>query len=759
MPLLYDHPRMSPLPDDPDALLPLADRQRAARDYLGAAETYRRFLLARPEAWGIRVQQGHCLKEAGQVAEALAAYREAEADAPEDADLQLQIGHALKVMGRWPEAARAYARALALAPGNDDARREAEATAEWMTGPEIEAADRVALGLPPAGLPEEAPEAPLPDPAAQAVVFDVTDLLHYFNAHRTPTGIQRVQLGIVTRALQAAPRGMAISVVVFDLRARCWRTVEARGFLRLCALAAAGADATAPEWTALRDALRRRVNAEPPRRFPRDALLVNLGNSWSMPDYFRALRMARRESGLRYVPFVHDCVPLIVPEHCLADLVRNYVRWFGGVGLHAHGILCNSENTRRDVERHLRALLPAEPMVEPPPAYVVRLDADPRALLPEAPEASLPMLREDEPFALFVATLESRKNHLLVFTAWLQLLRRLGPAAVPRLVCVGKPGWHAEAALGLLRGAPELQRHVLLLHDISDPELDALYRRAQFTVYNSHYEGWGLPITEAFAHGRIVVTPRHSALVEAGGEAALYFTPQSLPELTALLERVMTDAPFRAQQEAVVRQKGRPRSWDAVKDEALDALAALAARPAAPPPRLPLRPGHRYPLARGDGTALHLDPAMAELVREGPGWYPLDDWGVSCAAGLATLRLPLPPGPPAPLRLYLEMQAPRSARPDSRMDVQLRIGTALFRLDLAPEEAATCVFDLPATAGDTLEVEIDSGEGVRALQHGEARLLGLGLRGFMLCRQDDHLARLAFLETQSLSSVIPEPAP
>lgn len=745
---------MALLPSDPDQLLRLADSHRAARDYLAAAAAYRQFVALRPENWSIIVQEGHCLKEAGQVAEALVRYREAESLAPEDADLQVQIGHALKVLGRWRDAARAYARALALQPGNEDAKREAEATAEWMNGPEIEAADRAALG----GDAADALAAEmLLDEAGAAVrvVFDITDVLLYFNADRTPTGIQRVQIGIVTRALEAAPLGMGVSLAIFDLRERCWRPVERGGFLRLCTLAASGSDPADPEWVALRDAMRRRVNAAPALRFPRDALLVNLGNSWSMPDYFRALRIAQRDSGLRYIPFVHDCVPLIVPEHCLMTLVQNYVRWFAPLGLHAHGILCNSENTRRDVQRLTEQLRPGLT----PPAYVVRLDADPRALVPPGGDGGLAALRalgEAEEFALFVATLESRKNHLMVFTAWLNLLRKHGPQAVPRLVCVGKPGWHADAALNLLKNSPELQRHVVLMPHVSDQELDALYDRCAFTVYNSHYEGWGLPITEALAHGKIVITPAHSALTEAGGDAALYFTPQSLPELTERLEQVILDPAFRAAQEAVVREKGRPRSWDAVKDEAMDALAALAARPAQPAvERFTLELGRYYRLRRQEGIALSLEPVLADMVREGPGWYPLEDWGVSCAAGIATLRLPLPgqEGAPAPLRLALEMQAPNLA-----MEVLLRVrlpdaAPVLFSVPLAAGEAATCLFDLPATAARALEVEIDSGEGLPALQHGEARRLGLGLRGFMLCRLDDHLSRLAFLESRSFASV------
>ncbi|MFC7607559.1 glycosyltransferase family protein [Teichococcus aestuarii] len=98
---------------------------------------------------------------------------------------------------------------------------------------------------------------------------------------------------------------------------------------------------------------------------------------------------------------------------------------------------------------------------------------------------------------LFVSTIEGRKNHLMVFGARLTLLRRLGPGAVPLLVCVGRPGWRAEAALALLDSVPELRARVRLLHDVPDPLLAALYRKCLFTLYNSHHEGWGLPVTES----------------------------------------------------------------------------------------------------------------------------------------------------------------------------------------------------------------------------------------------------------------------
>lgn len=745
--------------DDSDTLLARAEAFRANREWLAAAEAYRAYLALRPDDWGILVQEGHCLKEGGRVAEALARYREAEAYAPEDADLQVQIGHAQKVLGRWHEAARTYRRALAMNPASQAARIETAATAEWLTGPEIDAADRAALSPAQDSDPRFAPFRPAPQPAPGPntinLVLDITDLLHYFTDRRTPTGIQRVQSGIITRALASPAPDMAITLAFFDNRLRVWKPLDRNAFARLCALSATGSDPEEGEWVQLRDAIRRRLNATPALRFPANAMLVNLGNSWSLTDYFRALRQVQREQGVRYVPFVHDCVPLIVPEHCLSTLVHSYVRWFSALGLHAHGLLCNSENTRRDVREHTEALGAGLT----PPAHVVRLDADPRGLLPprqsDAQPEALRDLRPGESFALFVATLESRKNHLLVFSAWLQLLRQHGPDAIPRLVCVGKPGWHSEAALNLLNTSPELGRHVLMLPHVSDQELDALYESCTFTVYNSHYEGWGLPITEALAHGKVTVTPRHSALVEAGGEVATYFTPQSLPDLTATLEKVILDPAYRAAQEQRIRAQDRPRTWDAVKDDALAAIRQLASLPARPVAEAaPLTLGQIYALRRMESPTPALAPAMADLIRDGSGWYPLENWGVSTMAGIATLRLPLPPDADAPLRACLTLRAPGD------MEVEFRFHTpggptSTFLITLQAGETQTCLFDLPAPSGPILVLDIDSGEGQYALQFGEARRLGVGLINLMLCRLEDHAARIAFLEDHSFNTVLP----
>jgi glycosyltransferase involved in cell wall biosynthesis len=751
--------------EDAEALLRDADARRGEGRWAEAAELYAKIISLWPESWALMVQEGHCLKESGRVAEALARYRAAENFAPDDSDLQVQIGHAHKLLGDRQKAALAYARAFSLDPENGDAQREASATSEWLvraspapdTREDIPAEAPAARPeiqlpvLPPAfaGGPERAG----PSSTALQMVLDVTDLLDYFNGARTPTGIQRVQMGIVSRAMaEPALAELDLCFAAYDASDLAWHEVDSAGFTYLTQLAATGSDTEEPAWVLTRDSLRQRVAAAPGFAFRQDAVLVNLGNSWGFPDYFRALRAVQRSHNVRYIPFVHDCVPLVVPEHCLLTMVQDYARWFAALGLHAHGILCNSENTMRDVRQQLNVLLPEVEL----PGHVIRLDADPRSVAVPSGDATLDALktlRSGEPFALFVATIESRKDHLLVFQAWLQLLRRHGAQRIPRLVCVGKAGWHSEAALSLLQHAPELQRHVVLLSRISDQELDALYDRCQFTVYNSHYEGWGLPITEALAHGKIVLTARHSALVEAGGEAALYFTPQSQPDLQQKLEQLIFDADARRQQEAVVREKGRPRSWSAVKDQTLGAVLELARLPARGlAERKAIRFGKHYQTRRFLRTKPDMAVALAEAVRDGLSWHPAEDWGVWCRSGTAILRIPLPLSSDGNgLRLYLQLRSPPVAT-----TLPVRCGTqdgrsAHYELPMDATTDRTFMLDLPPLGDATvLEVELENGNGVDlgVLGLPDPRRIGVGVRGFMICRLDDHAARLDFLEQQ-----------
>jgi glycosyltransferase involved in cell wall biosynthesis len=701
-----------------------ADALRDRRLWAAAAAAYAEHLALHPGDWAARIQMGHCLKEDGDLAAALAAYREAASAAPHSADAHLQLAHALKLLGQGEAAWRSYARALELAPDNEDAARGAASLAAAASG--------VAVSPPLAG-------------QLAQLVFDSSDLVAYVMHNRTPTGIQRVQLNVTMRALLDPIEGVSTATVAFDEESGFWREIGRDLFLRIWNLSRTGGDADAPAWREAVAELRRALREGPDFVFAPGATLVNLGTSWWIKDYFLRVRHVARLHGVRYVPLVYDCIPLMAPEHCQPLLVEEFAQWFSSMAMLADSALAISEWSAADARRIAAEVAPERAL----PVSVMPLDADLRQDLGAAAAESWP-LRPDlpepgEPFVLCVGTIESRKNHLMLFHAWLTLIRRYGAARVPRLVCVGKPGWLADAAMTLWRNSAALRERVLIAHGVPDVALAALYGRALFTVTNSFYEGWGLPVTESLAFGRLPLVARNTSLVEAGGDAAVYFEPNNLPDLVAKLETLIFDDAERARLEARIPQTVRLRRWSDIAEQVM--RAATASQERAPPPVI--TPGIVHPLRlTGGGEATRLK-AMADILRHGLAWHPLEPWGCWTRPGLAMLHIRLPEGSAGGRwRVHLGcVMPPGEAAPRIRAFGAGASPGRFLAVSAEPERRFACVLETEATE-EGIIVEIDGGAGVRIAAEGDGagRTVGLGLTDVMVCRPEDLAARQDFLE-------------
>ena len=81
---------------------------------------------------------------------------------------------------------------------------------------------------------------------------------------------------------------------------------------------------------------------------------------------------------------------------------------------------------------------------------------------------------------------------------------------------------------------------------LTDEELAAAYRRCDMVVFASLYEGFGLPILEAQATGRPVITSNIGAMPEAAGDGALFVDPYSVEAIREAVLRVKSDPALRA---------------------------------------------------------------------------------------------------------------------------------------------------------------------------------------------------------------------
>src|SRR5207245_1203502 len=97
---------------------------------------------------------------------------------------------------------------------------------------------------------------------------------------------------------------------------------------------------------------------------------------------------------------------------------------------------------------------------------------------------------------------------------------------------------------------------------VADADLPALYSAAAVLAYPSTYEGFGLPILEAFACGTPVVTSTAACLPEVAAEAALLAPPTDVPALADALRRATTDTTLRAQMIHAGFERVRQFSWE-----------------------------------------------------------------------------------------------------------------------------------------------------------------------------------------------------
>jgi glycosyltransferase involved in cell wall biosynthesis len=273
-----------------------------------------------------------------------------------------------------------------------------------------------------------------------------------------------------------------------------------------------------------------------------------------------------RMKGVRTVVAIHDLIPIRLP-YTTTDNKVEFTQRVRRIARQADLIVTVSEASKKDIIELLD--------IDPARIAVTYQSADIAPLSKEESESVPRVLSRfglaQDGYALFVGALEPKKNLRRMIEAFLET-----DGDMP-LAIVGGKAWMLESELGWIEGAlgEAARKRLRFLGYVEREDLRRLYAGAQFFLFPSLYEGFGLPPLEAMTMGAPVITSNVSSLPEVCGDAALYADPANRDDIRKRIEEMRGDPALRARLAAAGREQAARFSLEAYVSRLSEAYRRL----------------------------------------------------------------------------------------------------------------------------------------------------------------------------------------
>src|SRR3989338_2027149 len=179
-----------------------------------------------------------------------------------------------------------------------------------------------------------------------------------------------------------------------------------------------------------------------------------------------------------------------------------------------------------------------------------------------------------KPFILSIGRLEEKKNTRRIVEAFnrLKINHNFQFSIFNfQLVLVGQAGHGYEKVKTAIETSPN-KSDIIIPGWVGPDELPYLMNAASVFVFPSLYEGFGLPVLEAFACGTPVVASKGTSLEEVGGDAAVYVEPENVEDIANGIERLLSDKSLREEKIQKGFERVKNFSWEQCARETMRSL-------------------------------------------------------------------------------------------------------------------------------------------------------------------------------------------
>lgn len=264
---------------------------------------------------------------------------------------------------------------------------------------------------------------------------------------------------------------------------------------------------------------------------------VSIENFIGFVDVFHSSDWTQPKSKAKKVTTYHDVVPLKYPQWSHPKIIAVHKRRLKLVEQEADCVIVVSESTKKDL------------------LEISKIPEEKITVIYEAPTASFKPQAEDkkrkfkekyglpEKYILAIGGVGERRN-----------LERIKKACQDyHLVIAGQT-----------------------LPWLSMEELELLYSSAEVLMYCSLYEGFGIPILDAFSVGLPVITSNISSMPEVGGNAAMYADPYNIEDIKKKLELLINDQKLREELIKKGFERVKQFSWEKTAKETAQVYKKLS---------------------------------------------------------------------------------------------------------------------------------------------------------------------------------------
>lgn len=301
--------------------------------------------------------------------------------------------------------------------------------------------------------------------------------------------------------------------------------------------------------------------------FQTDDLFVLLGAAWIRNRaYIEDLLGTKKNCGLHLAVMIHDIARGKFTHLYPEKLTDQFISHVALLIRNSDILLTDSECSKQDIAEFAEAN-----GISPPPIHMSRCgdEIEQPAVINVKAIAPLREMLGSRDFVLCVSAIDVRKNHHLLYNLWVRLFEEYGEEA-PDLVCVGAVSWRTQDLRDLMTNDERCKGRLHILHDIQDEALDWLYSNCLFTVYPSLYEGYGIPVAESLAYGKVCIASNSSSIVEICPELTDLLDPLDFAAWKRTIEKYAFSEHARQQREAEIQAKFVPTSWRSKAQQVLE---------------------------------------------------------------------------------------------------------------------------------------------------------------------------------------------